>query len=333
VEKSFVYREGREIRIGRKKADITVTHPAVSSEHLLLVMRESGITFWNKGKNGTYINGLRVESGELQEGKYRLLLAGKQPVSVSVVRERAAESFYKGSLSPLFEQVEGWLQKTELFGSHPIILFTGESGVGKEVFADFAHGMSGRKGEFVTYNAAAIPETLVESELFGTCKGSFTGAEERSGAFLRANGGTLFLDEIAEMPLSLQSKLLRVTEDWTIRRIGETGAGKRVDVMLVLATNRDLEQEVAAGRFRKDLFYRLSTLSLNIPPLRQRRGDIVPLARHLLFSLIGRELPISDDAAAALSAAEWPGNVRELKSMMTRFAYTGKERVDLSAIK
>ncbi len=329
VAKTFMFRDGREVLVGRKKADITMQQPDVSSEHLLLVMKSSGIYFWNKGKNGTWINGMRVENGELQEGKYRFLIAGKHPVTVTVVRERLAESFYKGSLAPLFEKVEGWIQKPDLFGGHPIILFSGESGVGKEVFAEFAHSICGRKGEFVTYNAAAIPETLAESELFGTCKGSFTGAEERSGAFLQADGGTLFLDEIAEMPLSLQGKILRVLEDWTVRRIGESSGGKRVDLMMVLATNRDLAKEIAAGRFRKDLFYRISTLVLAIPPLRERREDILPLAKHLLFSLTGREVPFTKKAIKALEEHNWPGNVRELKSVMTRFAYTGKEEFDV----
>ncbi|HSA32683.1 MAG TPA: sigma 54-interacting transcriptional regulator [bacterium] len=330
--KSFLFRDGREIVVGRKKTDISLLQPDVSAEHLVISMKEAGIFFWNKGKNGTYINGMRVENGELQEGKYRFLIAGKHPVTVTVLRERVAESFHKGSLEPLFEKVEGWFQRPELFDGRPIILFSGESGVGKEVFAEFTHAMSGRKGEFVTYNAAAIPETLAESELFGTCKGSFTGAEDRAGAFLQADGGTLFLDEIAEMPLSLQGKMLRVLEDWTVRRVGESSGGKKVDLLMILATNRDLAKEIAAGRFRKDLFYRISTLAVTIPPLRDRRADILPLARHLLFSLTGREVSFTPGAITALESHDWPGNVRELKSVMTRFAYTGKDPFDASDV-
>ncbi len=330
--KTFSFRPGREVRIGRKKSDVVLSYPDVSSEHLLLVMKESGVFFWNKGKNGTWINGIRVENGELREGKYRFLLAGKHQVIVTVLRERVAESFYKGTLAPLFEQVESWIQRPEIFGGRPIILFCGESGVGKEVFAEFAHSVSGRKGEFVTYNAAAIPETLAESELFGTCKGGFTGAEERAGAFLQADGGTLLLDEIAEMPLALQGKLLRVLEDWTVRRIGETGPGKRVDTMVLLATNRDLLKEIETGRFRRDLYYRIATLKITIPPLRERRADIVPLARHFGFALTGRDIVVTEKAAAALEAHTWPGNVRELRSVMTRFAYSGKTDFDVSDV-
>jgi len=332
VSKTFSFRPGREIRIGRTKSDVPLSYPEVSAEHLLLVMKENGISFWNKGKNGTWINGVRVENGELREGKYRFHLAGKYLVTVTVLREHVTESFYKGSLAPLFEKIEEWLHRSDLFGGHPIILISGESGVGKEVFAEFAHSVSGRKGNFITYNAAAIPETLAESELFGTCKGGFTGAEERAGAFLQAHGGTLFLDEIAEMPLTLQGKLLRVLEDWTVRRIGEIGPGKRVDTMVLLATNRNLTKEIEEGRFRRDLYYRIATLAIEIPPLRERLNDIVPLARHFALALTGYEIEITPEAETALTSYDWPGNVRELRSVMTRFAYTGKKVFDVSDV-
>lgn len=326
--KAFTYREGREIKIGRKKADITLPYPEISTEHIVFIMKSNGLGFWNKGKNGTYANGLKVETGELQEGKYRLMAAGKHEIVVTIVKEKAAEAFYKGSLAPYFEKIENWINQPEIFKSTPIVLLTGESGVGKEVFAEFTHGMSGRKGEFVTFNAAAIPENLAESELFGTCKGGFTGAEERSGAFLQADKGSLFLDEIAEMPMNLQSKLLRVFEDWTVRRVGETTAGKKVSTMVILATNKDLSKEIENGKFRKDLFYRISTLHVNIPPLRERKQDIIPLAKHLYFSLRGKEIFFDKSAEELFENHTWPGNVRELKSVMTKFAYKNKETFD-----
>lgn len=323
--KTFVFRSGRQIRIGRKNTDISISFAEVSSEHILFEMKETGLHFWNKGKNGTWVNGVRVESGILEEGKYFFSVAGRHDVLISVNKEKTSESYHIGSLAPQFEQIETWLNQPILFANHPIILLTGESGSGKEVFAEFIHKTSGRKGQFITYNAASIPDTLVESELFGTVKGSFTGAEERAGAFIAADGGTLFLDEIAEMPMNLQSKLLRVLEDWMVRRIGESGQGKKVDITLILATNKDIEKSVEAQTFRKDLFYRISTLHLNIPPLRERKDDIIPLCKHIHSALRGRDLKFERSAETKLLEYNWPGNVRELKSVITRFAYTGKD--------
>ena len=324
IHKTFVYRPGRKIVIGRKNADIPVAFDEVSSEHVVLEMSEKGILFLNKGKNGTWVNGVRINNGILEDGRYSFSIAGRHDVSIKINKEKTSETFLVGSLAPYFEQIENWLNQPVLFRNHPIILLSGESGSGKEVFAEFVHKTSGRKGAFVTYNAASIPETLAESELFGTAKGGFTGAEERDGAFMQANGGTLFLDEIAEIPMNLQSKLLRVLEDWNIRKVGENGLGRRVDVNLVLATNKNLEEAVSAQTFRKDLFYRVSTLHITIPPLREHKDDIIPLAKHLYRALSGRELEIKPDAAEKLESYSWPGNVRELKSVITRFAYTGK---------
>lgn len=324
THKTFVFRLGRKIVIGRKNADVTVAFDEVSSEHVVLEMNEKGVLFLNKGKNGTWVNGVRINNGILEEGKYRFSLAGRHEVTIKINKEKTSETFLVGALAPYFEQIENWLNQPVLFRNHPIILLSGESGCGKEVFAEFIHKTSGRKGAFVTYNAASIPENLAESELFGTAKGGFTDAEERAGAFIQAEGGTLFLDEIAEIPMNLQSKLLRVLEDWNVRKVGENGLGRKVDVNLVLATNRDLETAVANQTFRKDLFYRISTLHINIPPLREHPADIVPLAKHLYRALSGRELEIAPDAAEKLESYGWPGNVRELKSVITRFAYTGK---------
>ncbi len=324
THKNFVFRLGRKIVIGRRNADFSVAFDEISSEHVVLEMNEKGILFLNKGKNGTWVNGVRINNGILEEGRYRLSLAGRHEITVKINKEKTSETFLVGTLAPYFEQIENWLNQPVLFRNHPIILLTGESGCGKEVFAEFIHKSSGRKGAFVTYNAASIPETLAESELFGTSKGGFTGAEERAGAFMQADGGTLFLDEIAEIPMNLQSKLLRVIEDWNVRKVGENGLGRKVDVNLVLATNKDLDTAVANQTFRKDLFYRVSTLSIKIPPLREHSGDIVPLAKHLFRALSGSVLEISPDAAEKLESYNWPGNVRELKSVITRFAYTGK---------
>ena len=324
IHKTFVFRLGRKIVIGRRNADVSVAFDEVSSEHVVLEMQENGVNFTNKGKNGTWVNGIRINTGLLEEGKYRLSIAGRHDVAIKINKEKTSETFLAGTLSPYFEQIENGLNQPVLFRNHPIILLSGESGSGKEVFAEFIHKTSGRKGAFITYNAASIPETLAESELFGTAKGGFTGAEERDGAFMQADGGTLFLDEIAEIPINLQSKLLRVLEDWKVRKVGESGVGRTVDVNLVLATNKNLEDAVEAQTFRKDLFYRVSTLHIQIPPLRAHKNDIIPLAKHLYRALSGRELMIEEAAAEKLVSYDWPGNVRELKSVITRFAYSGK---------
>jgi len=202
------------------------------------------------------------------------------------------------------------------------VLLTGESGTGKEVFARYIHDQSPRgKGPFVAINCAAIPDNLLEATLFGHEKGAFTGAQSaQAGKFEQADKGTLLLDEISEMPLALQAKLLRVLQEREVERVG----GKRpvaVDIRVLATSNRDMAAEVAAGRFREDLFYRLNVFPLLIPSLRDRPGDIVPLARHFLAmhgTRLGRMAKIGADAAAKLAAHPWPGNVRELENVMQR---------------
>jgi transcriptional regulator with PAS, ATPase and Fis domain len=197
----------------------------------------------------------------------------------------------------------------------------GESGTGKEVLARRAHELSERRtGPFAPINCAAIPEALFESELFGHERGAFTGANERSrGKVDAAERGTLFLDEIGEMPLPMQAKLLRFLENRRYMRVG--GAKKiEADVRLMFATARPLEQEVKAGRFRADLFYRIQGITLNVPPLRERRADIVPLLNEFVGQMSGRHglqpAKFTRQAKALLLAYDWPGNVRELRNVV-----------------
>jgi two-component system response regulator AtoC len=202
------------------------------------------------------------------------------------------------------------------------VLVTGESGTGKEVIARAVHRMSPRRERaFVAVNCAAIPEQLLESELFGHARGAFTGAvSDRRGLFEEADGGTLLLDEVGELPASLQAKLLRVLQEGTLRRVGETRE-RRVDVRVIAATARDLAAEVAGGRFREDLFYRLNVVHVAIPPLRERPEDIDALAAVLLEragTRAGRRLRFGPGAVAALRERPWPGNVRELENAIER---------------
>src|SRR5215203_2517531 len=202
-------------------------------------------------------------------------------------------------------------------------LITGETGTGKELVARALHRIGPRHDRrFVTINCSAVVESLFESELFGHVRGAFTGATDtKPGLFEAADGGTLFLDEIGELPLSVQAKLLRVLELGEVHRVGSLES-RRVNVHVIAATNRDLRVEVAAGRFRSDLYYRLNVVEIRIPPLRERRDDIAPLARlfvHDCAERLGRPLvDISDDAAALLTAAPWDGNVRELRNVIER---------------
>lgn len=203
------------------------------------------------------------------------------------------------------------------------VLITGESGVGKELVARAIHHRSSRRGgPFVAVNCGAIPENLLESELFGHKKGAFTDAvHDRRGLFEEADGGSLFLDEIGELPLALQVKLLRVLEDEKIRRVGEA-RDMKVDVRIITATHRDLQNETKAGRFREDLFYRLNVLPINVPPLRERREDIPLLIDHFVArnnSRLGTSIRgLDTESRRLLFEYPWPGNVRELENTIER---------------
>ena len=201
------------------------------------------------------------------------------------------------------------------------ILITGENGVGKEVLADVIHAWSSRAaGPLVKINCAAIPETLLESELFGHEKGAFTGASARRvGRFEQANNGTILLDEIADMSPPLQAKLLRVTQEGRFNRVG-SNTELLTNARLLAATNRNLEEEVKAGRFREDLFYRLDVVELNVPPLRERAEDILPLASAFLAEFTQGKARLSASVAGCLARYPWPGNVRELRNAMERAA-------------
>jgi two-component system response regulator PilR (NtrC family) len=238
--------------------------------------------------------------------------------------------------SPAMQSVFAVIEKVS--AARTTVLITGESGTGKELVARAIHQRSGRaQAPFVAVNCGAIPEGLIESELFGHAKGAFTGAQAaKQGLFQAAQDGTLFLDEIGELKPPLQVKLLRALQDRSIRPVGDT-ADVEVDVRLVAATNKDLEAEMREGRFREDLYYRLNVVQIRVPSLRERREDVLPLAEHFLRRFAaehGRQVPaLTAEARRRLDAYAFPGNVRELENLMERaVALAGGDEMTVDAL-
>jgi DNA-binding NtrC family response regulator len=239
---------------------------------------------------------------------------------------RKALDTMSGGHSPIFQSqlMKGVVRTIERVAPSDVsILITGESGTGKEVIADLIHNLSPRnKGPLIKINCAALPRELIESELFGSVKGAFTGANvDREGLFRQAEGGTLLLDEISEMPIDTQSKLLRVLQEKEVRPVGGRTSYK-TDCRIIAATNRPTEEAIKAGKMREDLYYRISAISVHLPPLRERREDIIPLATAFLKRFgaqAGRNLSgFTPVAAEALRAFDWPGNVRQLQNEIQR---------------
>jgi len=254
------------------------------------------------------------------------------------LHERVKDGLPSGKIvgqSPALQEV---LQQVEMVArTDAEVLISGESGTGKELIARAIHDRSPRRNHaLVTVNCASVPRELFESEFFGHVRGAFTGAlRDRNGRFQLADKGTIFLDEVSEIPLELQSKLLRVLQEKQVERVGEDHL-RTVDARVIAATNRDLEDEVHAGRFRRDLYYRLCVFPIRLPPLRERREDIALLAAHFLGLAARRlsapEARLTDDALDLLIAYEWPGNVRELHNVIERaviLAQRGPLRIDL----
>jgi len=229
------------------------------------------------------------------------------------------------------------LEQTKIVGPTDIsVLLLGESGTGKELIAQAIHELSSRRNKkLVVVNCGTLPATLIESELFGHEKGSFTGASDRRiGKFEEADGGTLFLDEIGELPLDLQVKFLRVIQQREIEPLG--GKKKSINIRVIAATNRDLEEEMAAGRFRMDLYYRLNVFPILLPPLRERKEDIPDLANYFIDLFIQRENKLvsglSEEVIRALQDYHWPGNIRELQNVMERSALLANGRIITSVL-
>ena len=303
-------------------ADRTVSrfHCEISVRGNTIVIRDCGST------NGTLIDGVRVREAEIPPGTlvriggsaFRVEL-GEEPAFVEVSGRSAFGELVGSSVE--MRRVYAILERLAL--TDATVLVQGETGTGKDVLARSLHAASRRADRpFVAVDCGAIPEHLVESELFGHVKGAFTGAtSDRRGVFEEADGGTLFLDEIGEMPLALQPKLLRAIESRSIRRVGGTGA-RTVDVRIIAATNRALASSINDGSFREDLYYRLAVVEVRLPPLRARRDDIPVLAAHFL-QMFGGDGALPAEFVAGLVGRGWPGNVRELRNYIERSVSLG----------
>ena len=315
------------IMIGRAGADLNLNDPKVSGLHAELRLQADGYRIRDLGStNGTHVRGVRIVDGfiapgsTIQIGKSAIVFDPlDESVSVPLWHENKLHSLIGASapMRQLFDMINRFAQ------SEATVLIQGETGAGKEGVAEAIHLCSPRKdGPFIVLDCSAIPEQLFEDQIFGHEQGAFTGAGKATvGVFEAAHGGTLFLDEIGELPLDVQSKLLRAVETRKVRRIGSTKVIAS-DVRIVAATNRDLATEVNRGTFRSDLFYRLSVAKLAVPALRERRDDIPLLVEHFLRQLtatIGSKDPrLPEDFAARAQRHGWPGNVRELRNAIER---------------
>ncbi|MDB4972186.1 MAG: Response regulator of zinc sigma-54-dependent two-component system [Myxococcaceae bacterium] len=317
----------RPLRVGKAAHnDLVLSDPTVSAEHCRFELTGNVPTVRDlDSTNGTYVHGVRVGRAQLSAGaqvrvgRTDLHLMARAQDGEPEAQAGTAQAGHS-TLVAASSSMQEVVAEARRFALLPWpLLLLGPSGVGKEELAGLVHREGTRlRAPLVALNAGGLPRELVESELFGHERGAFTGAHaQRRGVFEQATGGTLFLDEIGELPLSLQSRLLRVLETWQIRRVGGE-ADVPVDVRLVCATHRDLPQMVHEGTFRQDLYYRLARLVLRVQPLSQRAEDIVPLAQHFMRGL-SRELggkSLSRAAEARLLLHDWPGNARELRNVL-----------------
>ena len=311
--------------------DVSLLDDTVSRYHCRIYQDDNAYVVQDLGStNGTFVNGVRVKEAYLRPGC--TLTCGKTQVEFHAFDEEVR--IVPVESEPFDDVVGQTSQMREVFGilsriapTGTTVVIEGETGTGKEVIAHALHKRSPRRNKpFIVFDCSAVPANLIESELFGHEKGSFTGAiVARQGLFEAANGGTIFLDELGELSLDLQPKLLRVLETREVRRVG-AARSQRIDVRVVAATNRRLEEEVRAGRFREDLFYRLSVVRVFLPALRERRDDIPALVRHFLRRGAYNRDPsgevrvrnLSRDALDALVTHAWPGNIRELSNAIER---------------
>lgn len=320
--------------------DIIIKDPTISRRHCEIELTDEGYAIRDLAStNGTYVQGVRIQSAylgagtEFQIGSSRLVFCPLQ--ETCEYRLSTATSFGKlvgqsVSMRHIFYQAERYAS------SDSTLLIEGETGTGKELLAEALHQHSARRHKpFIVIDCASLARELVASELFGHTKGAFTGAlADREGAFEAAEGGTVFLDEVGDLAPELQPQLLRVLEKREIRRVGSNHS-RSINVRILCATNKNLQEEVHQGHFREDLFYRLSVIRLELPPLRKRRDDIPYLAKRFMreFMVDKAEDHIAavDTAARALARHNWPGNVRELRNLVEIACHSDQSPINLAA--
>jgi transcriptional regulator with GAF, ATPase, and Fis domain len=324
---------GGTITVGKSADnDLVLADETVSRKHMSVTRTEKGILLKDLGStNGVRIGSAKVEEALVEPGA--IVFVGDAEVMVRVEPKGAVLT---PSAADRFQIARGGsIQMRRIFAllermapTDATVLLMGETGTGKDVLARSIHMASARhKGPFEVVDCGAIAATLIESELFGHEKGAFTGADRANeGAFERARGGTIFLDEIGELPLALQPKLLRVLEAREVKRLGGTKS-LPVDVRIIAATMRDVQDEVTAGRFRQDLYFRLAVVPITVPPLRSRPEDIPALVEDFV-ARAGLDLKVSPEVMAALRSYEWPGNTRELRNVLERALYLAQASGD-----
>jgi len=320
--------------------DLALQDTTISKRHCEIAVDQNGYQIRDLGStNGTVVQGVNVSSAcltpgaEIQLGKTRLVFCPLQESSdIPLSRNEAFGNALGRSVAMrrVFHLAETYAP------TDATIMISGETGTGKEVLAEEIHRHSARRSKpFIVIDCAAMAKDLIESELFGHVKGAFTGANaDRMGAFEAADGGTVFLDEIGDLSPDLQPKLLRVLEKREIRRVG-CNRLRKIDVRIICATNRTLAIEVNEGRFREDLYYRLSVVQMELPPLRRRKEDVPILVRKFLADLHGadamKDVAHFDQTMDVLKRHDWPGNVRELRNLIEVAFYSERRPVDLSA--
>ncbi len=323
----LVLKEGIATVGSAPNADLVLAEQTVSRKHVTLELCADGIVVTDLGsRNGTFYLGQRVQKmtvalgSSIQVGAATLTFEADTDALAGMV---LAEDSFRGMWGTSFAMRRVFAMLARLEGSLVPVLVLGESGVGKELIARAIHeGSRPKDAPLVAVNCAAIPRELVASELFGHKKGAFTGAtENRQGAFEAANGGTLFLDEVGELPVDMQPVLLRALETGEIKPVGEDRT-RKVAVRVISATNRDLATEVARGRFREDLYFRLAVVKIDVPPLRDRAEDIEVLARAFARRAGAVDLP--PEVIATLKGHDWPGNVRELQNAVLAYLALGE---------
>jgi DNA-binding NtrC family response regulator len=307
-----------------RTADVVVHDSATSAHHCELTVQGDLVRVKDlNSRNGTYMSGVRVGIGFGIAGE--VICVGRSSIALkasTVSLEDALGEPLPGVIggSAVMRRLADYVRRFATL-SVPVLIL-GESGSGKELIAHAIHAESGRKEDaFVAVNVAGVPRELMETEMFGHERGAFTGAIQRHrGAFCEADGGTLFLDEIGDLPAEAQPKLLRALDGYEVKAVGQEGRGRKYDVRVVAATNVRLRDKVADGAFRQDLYHRLEAIVVKIPPLRERRGDLVQLVPALLgaMNLRGGTPDMSAEGLSLLTAHDWPGNVRELKNVLSR---------------